>query len=383
MLNNRFIFKRFLTTIPKKDIGFVFDIDGVLLKGSSGIPQATTTLNYLSKHQIPFILFTNGGGQKESTRANKVSKLLNLHKPINQNQIVQSHTPFKTLVNKHRRVLVVGGPLDSSRDVAIQYGFKEVLRPVDLIKANPHIWPFHRYTQEEVQTWGLDPKISKVNVESPNQGAANEPIDLILVFNDPRDMGSDFQIIQDLLNSQNGVLGTTRHIKGGSSKPSVPIVFSNNDFYWANEYPQSRFGQGVFRILVESIYSKINHGKQLETLVLGKPFKISYDYAHHLLIDWRQKLLNGKEDDKVLEPKLNDSPDVSPFKKVYMIGDNPESDILGANSYGWESILLRTGVYKDGDFEKNDALARPSVGVFDNVQEGVFEALSQNGLLKH
>ncbi|GME71342.1 unnamed protein product [Ambrosiozyma monospora] len=381
MLNSRFIFKRFLTTTSKKDIGFVFDIDGVLLKGSSGIPQATTTLNYLSKHQIPFILFTNGGGQKESTRANKVSKLLNLHKPINQNQIVQSHTPFKTLVNKHRRVLVVGGPLDSSRDVAIQYGFKEVLRPVDLIRANPHIWPFHRYTQQEVATWGLDPKISKVNVESPNAGA-NEPIDLILVFNDPRDMGSDFQIIQDLLNSQNGVLGTTRHIKGGSSKPSVPIVFSNNDFYWANEYPQKRFGQGVFRILVESIYAKINHGKQLETLVLGKPFKISYDYAHHLLIDWRHKLLNGKEDDKVLEPKLNDSPDVSPFKKVYMIGDNPESDILGANNYGWESILLRTGVYKDGDFEKNDALARPSVGVFDNVQEGVFEALSQNGLLK-
>jgi len=31
--------------------------------------------------------------------------------------------------------------------------------------------------------------------------------------------------------------------------------------------------------------------------------------------------------------------------KVYMIGDNPESDIAGANAAKWSSVLVRTGVF--------------------------------------
>jgi len=31
-----------------------------------------------------------------------------------------------------------------------------------------------------------------------------------------------------------------------------------------------------------------------------------------------------------------------------MVGDNPESDIAGANAARWKSILVRTGVYDPG-----------------------------------
>jgi ribonucleotide monophosphatase NagD (HAD superfamily) len=37
------------------------------------------------------------------------------------------------------------------------------------------------------------------------------------------------------------------------------------------------------------------------------------------------------------------------ISKYFMIGDNPAGDIRGANQMGWESILVRTGVYKPGD----------------------------------
>jgi len=37
---------------------------------------------------------------------------------------------------------------------------------------------------------------------------------------------------------------------------------------------------------------------------------------------------------------------------IYMIGDNPASDIRGANAIGWPSFLVRTGVFRDAD---NDA----------------------------
>lgn len=31
-----------------------------------------------------------------------------------------------------------------------------------------------------------------------------------------------------------------------------------------------------------------------------------------------------------------------------MIGDNPDSDIEGAYRKGWESIVVKTGLYQDG-----------------------------------
>lgn len=37
------------------------------------------------------------------------------------------------------------------------------------------------------------------------------------------------------------------------------------------------------------------------------------------------------------------------ISKFYMIGDNAEGDIEGANRKGWESMLVRTGLFTDGD----------------------------------
>jgi ribonucleotide monophosphatase NagD (HAD superfamily) len=46
-----------------------------------------------------------------------------------------------------------------------------------------------------------------------------------------------------------------------------------------------------------------------------------------------------------------------------MIGDNPKSDIRGANSAGWSSILVRTGVFK-GENDEED----PAKYVVDNIE---------------
>ncbi|VEU22436.1 DEKNAAC103514 [Brettanomyces naardenensis] len=287
-----------------------------------------------------------------------------------------SHTPLRTLITKHHRVLVVGGPGDKSRAAAKHYGFKEVLRPVDIIRSNPYICPHHRYTKQEIEQWGLPPEVSKVSVDGPER---NEPIDSIMVFNDPRELFSDIQIIMDLLNSEYGLLGTKRLTK--RSQPSIPIIFSNNDFYWANQFRLPRLGQGAVKIAINSLYEATNDGMPLQSLTLGKPYKVSYDYAHHILIDWREKLLTGNMESEACLPELNDPPLSSPFKNVYMVGDNPESDILGGNLYGWKTILVRTGVYKDGDFVVDPSLARPNFGIVDDVKDGVMKALKANGLV--
>lgn len=377
MINMRFqsvhiinpICRRFYSKL-RKEIAFVFDIDGVLLRGKKPIPGAKEALKLLNNYRIPYILLTNGGGITEGKRVEFISSQLQCE--ISPLQIVQSHTPMKALAsnNNYRRVLVVGP--STSREAALSYGFRDVIMPVDLVKHTRAISPHHNYTQHEL-THANDIDITI-------------PIDAIFVFNDPRDMNSDLQIIMDTLNSENGYIGTKRNFNQLTNPeiPAVPIIFSNNDLVWANDYAIPRFGQGAFRIIIENLYremNKLSPRQNLHLTILGKPYKIQYDYAHYVLIDWRNKLVNHETSDTFQEilPPLGQTPTESPFSKIYMIGDNPESDILGANTYGWESMLLRTGVYKDQDW--NHIVAQPTCGVFDDVLQSVEFALIENGYI--
>ncbi|KAG0690800.1 hypothetical protein C6P40_001234 [Pichia californica] len=373
--------------IEKAPIAFVFDIDGVLMQTKNPIlPFAPMTLTYLKDNKIPFILLTNGGGMKESSRIKFLNDKLtnNLSnadigddnndsiKLLKTSQLVQSHTPMKNLIKKYNRVLVIGGLDPEAREVALNYGFNEVIRPIDIIKSTPNIWPFSRYTQHELIYHSLNPSISLIN---------EKPIDAILVFNDPRDMGTDLQIIIDLLCSKNGLLGTRRIEK--SSKPSIPIIWSNKDLLWSTGYPIPRFGQGAFRLSVRELYKSLNNGFELNDTVLGKPFSVSFKYAEWILgKEWKNLSNLNNESELNIEkfiPDLNVKPTENLFKKVYMVGDNPESDIKGGNDYGWETILVKTGVYKDGDFEINKNLSKPTFGIFNNVWDGVSAALKANG----
>ena len=61
-------------------------------------------------------------------------------------------------------------------------------------------------------------------------------------------------------------------------------------------------------------------------------------------------------------------------ENVYMIGDNPASDICGGNKHGWKTCLVRTGVFQ-GD--ENDEEHPANFGVFDNVLDAVTAALKR------
>lgn len=366
LLQSLAISSRLFLSSPKNlqsDKAFVFDIDGVLLRGGTPIPQASGALKALRQAQIPFILMTNGGGSLEKARTEFLSSRLGID--ISPHQIVQSHTPMKVWAQNgdFDRVLIVGGKDDLARFVAQDYGFKDVVLPMDIVRHTPSIAPHHRYSEEQLE------RMARPELD------LSKKFDAILVFNDPRDMATDLQIVLDLLNSDNGVIGTRRSLDQWGEKPSVPIVFSNNDFEWANNYPLPRFGQGAFRMVVERIYKELNQlsgDQNLERLILGKPFKVQHDYAHFCLIDWNNRI-HGINDSKSALPKLNESPASLPFKSIYMVGDNPLSDIAGANACGWESILLRTGVYTDEQWPVTKH--RPTVGVFDNVGVAVDHVL--------
>jgi HAD superfamily hydrolase (TIGR01456 family) len=230
------------------------------------------------------------------------------------------------------------------------YRFKTVVTPGDILTAYPDVWPFSQQLIPYYKTF-TRPLPSPIDPASPSTSLR---IDAVFVYNDPRDWGLDAQIIKDVLLSERGILGTLSKKNGDAALPNrgyqqdgqPPLYFSNPDLLWAAKYHLPRLGQGGFREAFEGIWAAITGGEaegvQLKKVVMGKPYRPTYEFAEKRLMSHRQHLLRD------LDGKHSD------LKRVYMVGDNPASDIAGGNSYesphgtDWASILVQTGVYVEG-----------------------------------
>jgi len=101
-------------------IGFS-SIDGVLLHVAEPIPGAKESLRFLHDNDIPFIFLTNGGGKREIDRVADLSKKLEV--PLTTENFVQSHTPFKQLVDgpnslRDKTIMVTGSDYERCRVIA-------------------------------------------------------------------------------------------------------------------------------------------------------------------------------------------------------------------------------------------------------------------------
>jgi HAD superfamily hydrolase (TIGR01456 family) len=229
---------------------------------------------------------------------------------------------MKEMAEKYKTVLVVGGEGERCRDVAEGYGFKDVVTPGDIMKDNERTTPFRKLTDQESQ-------------HSRKRNFGEVEIEAIFVFADSRHWGDDQQIIIDLLTSKNGRLGTTSE----TYDEGPPIYFSHNDIIWSAEHEHTRLGMGALRTSLEAIYESIT-GKKLVSTAFGKPQLGTFQFATRLLQQWRKDTF-----------RINKPPET-----VYFVGDTPESDIRGTNEYNesslsendWYSILVRTGVFREG-----------------------------------
>lgn len=212
-------------------------------------------------------------------------------------------------------------------------------------------------------------------------------IDAILVFSDPRDWALDIQIIVDLLMSRQGVLGTYSARNGDRSLPNdgwqqdgqPPVVFSNADLFWSTTYHHPRFGQGAFQAALQGVWGRVTGGKELVRTSFGKPFAETYQFAERVLNEHRAKVLGMGQ--KAETGSGGKKKEMAPLRRVYMIGDNPESDIRGANEFAspqgteWTSVLVRTGVWRA---ERGEPVHKPKMLV-DDVKAAVEWALKREG----
>lgn len=309
---------------------------------------------------------------------------------------MQSHTPFRELATgpgpgplQDKTILVTGSDPAKAREIAEAYGFRRVVIPADILAAEPAIYPFEPLLRERYAA------TARPLPQPPSGGDGPLKIDAIFVFNDPRDWALDLQIIADLLLSEQGRLGTYSKRNGipdhegenmGWQRDGQPaLYFSNPDLFWSARYPLPRLGQGAFQAALVGMWDEITRvrgGRSAELVrtVIGKPHRRTYEYAERVLEAYHASLAAVPEPGQGGKEGAG-SP--QPLDRVYMVGDNPESDIRGANDYvsrngktEWVSVLVRTGVWDEA--RDGEPKQRPRM-IADDVRKAVSWALEQEG----
>lgn len=356
-------------------------------------------------------------------------------------------------------VLVLGSDASAARRIAQGYGFKSVVTPGDILTACPELFPFDPlpefYSKQEILPLPkpiYDPNKPEVPVTDCLK------IDAILVFNDPRDWAVDIQLIMDLMLSHRGILGTYSRKNNPRAnykrkKPPPPprwqedgqpaLVYSNCDLLWSTGYHLPRFGQGAFRNAVRAQFAALSPDGKYEMVdfTFGKPHQPAYAYAQWVLIRrflalWKglqskELQLDEKEDggqqqggggeaaaaaaegsdedvareeEEEAAEESSSSPsgekgrsdNLNLLRRVWMVGDNPRSDIRGANLWRktmeteikkqktgearrglrpkWQSCLVRTGVWDEASSPRLPRDDRPDV-VKDDVRAVVEHVL--------
>ncbi|CAJ0937510.1 unnamed protein product, partial [Mesorhabditis belari] len=284
--------------------GIVLDIDGVLLRGRDVLPRVPDAFRLITDEKgnfkIPTVFLTNGSNSLRAAKANSLSQHLKVE--IRAQQVVMAHSPLRMFTQFHdKKVLVVGqGPVNT---IAQNLGFKQIITLDDLRTLFPHLdcVDFSRR------------KFDELNWHPPEDF---RPIEAIVLLGEPLHWESALQLLLDVLIT-GGDPASLQYKRGSIQYPNLPLLACNVDMVWMAEKGVNlpRIGHGSFLTCLEAMYGKLTGRDLRYTAVLGKPTEVSYLHATHCLQDMANDLQQP------------------PPKAVYVIGDNPLSDILGSNLY--------------------------------------------------
>uniref|UniRef100_UPI00398F1DE2 haloacid dehalogenase-like hydrolase domain-containing 5 isoform X2 n=1 Tax=Pristiophorus japonicus TaxID=55135 RepID=UPI00398F1DE2 len=278
--------------------GLLFDIDGVLVRGRTPIPAAKEAFRKLvdsgGSFQVPVVFVTNAGNCLRQAKAEQLSQVLDVE--ISQDQVMLSHSPLRMFQDLHNKSVLVSGQ-GHVEEIARNLGFKRVITIDMLREAFPLL---------DIVDRNRRPK------ELPPITKDCAPIEAVILFGEPVRWETNLQLIIDVLLTNGRPGQCVRTVPD----PHLPVLACNMDLMWMAEAKMARFGHGTFLVCLENIYKKIT-GKDLKyKALIGKPSIITYNYADCLI------------------RKLSESRGWGvPVSRLYAIGDNPMTDIYGANLY--------------------------------------------------
>mmetsp|Transcript_32256 Transcript_32256/g.44278 ORF Transcript_32256/g.44278 Transcript_32256/m.44278 type:complete len:331 (+) Transcript_32256:75-1067(+) len=328
------------------DFGIALDVDGVLVRGKQPLSGGSETIARLRKHDIPFVLLTNGG-KNVSGKAEVLSE--SLGSKILPSDMIVSHSPLAEmdLMNKFSgSLLVVSQSVECIDQVVKHYGWD----PSRILKVQ-HL----RSTCPLLSPLSLSPSQEKFPIEEEFiQGKSR--VDAVVMLQEPRDWAEGFQIILDVLLGQ-GQLSPRVHLNPDFVQ--IPLYVANPDFDYQAAHSVPRLTSGAAIECLKALYERELQGKlKLEVTWMGKPTRITSSLA---------------------EKRLNHP------KRIFAVGDNPKSDVRGASLAGdhWTSVLVCTGCYRPPP-ECSDGLGNdpddPAHHVCENITEAIDWIFSQTNL---
>ena len=299
------------------------DVDGVIKRGPFPIPSALPSIIKLRQHKIPLSILTNGGGDTEQARALQYSKLLNLPSQyrLKPSEIILCHSPMKDALLKYKQrnqLLLVSGTGKINK-VLLNYGFRNFITTEEYTHMFPEMFPFFynfSFSKASIQHMKdiVSKRIGKTITSFP-------PIAAIVQLNDLVKWEINSQLFSDILISPNGIPGKVLNV---DEPQKVEYHLACLDMLYMDKFPIPRYACGAFFVCLENLV-KMRYGRRINYIEYGKPSTVLFDYARKQLI------------------KNNAHRNINKF---YMIGDNPDVDIRGANRSGFHSILVKTGIFK-------------------------------------
>lgn len=152
------------------------------------------------------------------------------------------------------------------------------------------------------------------------------------------------QLCCDLMISPNGIPWEKRK---DLSNQILSYHIANPDTVYQDVFNIPRYCSGTFLWSLLHLYKKM-YNANFKYIEYGKPSNKIFDFA-------KKRVRHNN-------PSYN-------INKFYMIGDNPDVDIKGANNSGIDSILVRTGLFTG----KGNDDKYPAKIVCDNVYQGIIE----------
>ncbi|XP_025054607.1 haloacid dehalogenase-like hydrolase domain-containing 5 isoform X3 [Alligator sinensis] len=266
--------------------GFLFDIDGVLVRGRHAIPAAREAFQKLTDSngqlRVPVVFVTNAGNCFRHAKAQELSSALGLE--VSPEQIILSHSPLRLFRQFHEKCVLVSGqgPIEEN---ARNLGFQNVITIEALRKAYPLL---------DMVDQSRRPK------ELPPPTTDFPTIEGVILFGEPVRWETNLQLIIDVLLS-NGNPGAEL---SAVPYPHIPVLACNMDLLWMAEAKMPRFGHGTFLLCLENIYRKVT-GRELKyEALIGKPSIVTYHYAEYLIKQQAEK--QGWE---------------SPIRRLYAVGE--------------------------------------------------------------
>eukprot|EP00123_Amoebidium_parasiticum_P014174 comp22374_c0_seq1/m.33355 comp22374_c0_seq1/g.33355 ORF comp22374_c0_seq1/g.33355 comp22374_c0_seq1/m.33355 type:complete len:319 (-) comp22374_c0_seq1:742-1698(-) len=314
----------------ERNVGFVFDIDGVLYRGEKDpVPGAKEALQSLYTPdgvvRVPHLFISNGAGT-EDDKAALLREMFDI--PVSPLQFVLPLSLIREIVPKYegKRVIVVASTEKVAARLAESLGLHDFITVQQYSYNHPHLFPSkHRHRLKD--------------------GVPPEHVDCVIVAQQPSDWWEGLQILIDILRS-NGTPG----LENEDSSQPVALYFGNPDYDYGDTHSLPRITCGAFRQCLEFTFHK-STGRTLQREAFGKPHFSVYRFA-----------------ERKFERLWGFTPE-----KIYAIGDNPLSDIKGANEAGehWSSVLVRTGCFKGGENDEQN----PADMVCDTVGVAVHKIL--------